>query len=397
MTDTLQITVEDAQVQRWFGELVRRGTDLSGLMADLGEALLESTQVRFAAGIAPDGVAGSSPRARGTDRSSSSCGLFGRFIPACAGNRCRPARLRLARPVHPRVRGEQEVLERLTLGYGRFIPACAGNSPRPSRSTRAIFGSSPRARGTVLSAQAAIPEQRFIPACAGNSPPSTTGCCPSTVHPRVRGEQVGPPSPSSPSVGSSPRARGTGQSRTCRGLHSRFIPACAGNSPVRLRHTSRPSVHPRVRGEQASTSFCQRPLAGSSACAGNRRRPALRRREAPVHPRVRGEQETLRPILREVYGSSPRARGTGANPARRALEHRFIPACAGNSATASATAATRAVHPRVRGEQAAVANPRPTGIGSSPRARGTAHAAPPAGRGLRGSSPRARGTGRRGW
>jgi hypothetical protein len=38
MTDTLQITAEDAQVQRWFGELVRRGTDLSGLMADLGKA-----------------------------------------------------------------------------------------------------------------------------------------------------------------------------------------------------------------------------------------------------------------------------------------------------------------------------------------------------------------------
>lgn len=57
MTDTLTILVEDTQVQRWFGELVRRGSDLSGLMADLGEALLESTQARFAAGIAPDGVA----------------------------------------------------------------------------------------------------------------------------------------------------------------------------------------------------------------------------------------------------------------------------------------------------------------------------------------------------
>lgn len=39
MTDTFTITVDDAKAQRWFGELTRRGRDLSGLMADIGEAL----------------------------------------------------------------------------------------------------------------------------------------------------------------------------------------------------------------------------------------------------------------------------------------------------------------------------------------------------------------------
>lgn len=56
MTDTLQITVDDAQVQRWFGELIRRGSDMSGLMAEIGENLLRTTQDRFRQGIGPDGV-----------------------------------------------------------------------------------------------------------------------------------------------------------------------------------------------------------------------------------------------------------------------------------------------------------------------------------------------------
>ena len=55
--DTLVISVDDAQLQRWFGELIRRGQDMSGLMGDIGEALLESTQNRFLTGIGPDGVA----------------------------------------------------------------------------------------------------------------------------------------------------------------------------------------------------------------------------------------------------------------------------------------------------------------------------------------------------
>ena len=51
MTDTFTITVDDAQALRWFGELIRRGSDLSGLMDDIGEALLKSTQARFNTGI----------------------------------------------------------------------------------------------------------------------------------------------------------------------------------------------------------------------------------------------------------------------------------------------------------------------------------------------------------
>ena len=55
--EPLILTVDTAQVDRWFGKLLARSNDLSGLMADIGELLTDSTQGRFDAGIGPDGVA----------------------------------------------------------------------------------------------------------------------------------------------------------------------------------------------------------------------------------------------------------------------------------------------------------------------------------------------------
>ncbi len=92
--------------------------------------------------------AGSSPRARGTACNCSAPTASDRFIPACAGNRRGPTDPSDPRTVHPRVRGEQiiEMIgERAYDGSSprargtvrssrthqrrrRFIPACAGNS-----------------------------------------------------------------------------------------------------------------------------------------------------------------------------------------------------------------------------------------------------------------------------
>lgn len=57
MTDALVILVDDERAKRWFAQLLERSSDLSGLMADIGEILTESTQGRFDTGIGPDGVA----------------------------------------------------------------------------------------------------------------------------------------------------------------------------------------------------------------------------------------------------------------------------------------------------------------------------------------------------
>ena len=51
-----------------------------------------------------------------------------------------------------------------------------------------------------------------------------------------------------------------------------------------------------------------------------------------------------------MYGSSPRVRGTRKDGKAAPRLHRFIPACAGNTASALVKPCSRTVHPRVCGE-----------------------------------------------
>ncbi len=54
--DILRIDVDAAQAQRWFGQLLARGSDLTGLMADIGEIFMHNTQQRLDRGVKPDGT-----------------------------------------------------------------------------------------------------------------------------------------------------------------------------------------------------------------------------------------------------------------------------------------------------------------------------------------------------
>jgi phage virion morphogenesis protein len=56
MADHVRVELVDQQVQAAFSELVRRATNLSPVMADIDELLLESTKARFGTGTGPDGV-----------------------------------------------------------------------------------------------------------------------------------------------------------------------------------------------------------------------------------------------------------------------------------------------------------------------------------------------------
>ena len=147
----------------------------------------------------------------------------------------------------------------------------------------------------------------------------------------MRGERYPPLSSACSASGSSPRARGT-RGLPIRTAHGRrFIPACAGNA-VGCRHSSSLlTVHPRVRGERHR-------YGSNIACSG---------------------------------GSSPRARGTPGGDPVPLEERRFIPACAGNASATRATLYNASVHPRVRGERAALTLTDGERVGSSPRARGT--------------------------
>ena len=230
---------------------------------------------------------GSSPRVRGTGKIYPRACRRSRFIPACAGNRATGFPNDIATAVHPRVCGEQwrtVIVNFLMAGSSprvrgtatkitikrtsnRFIPACAGNRPAPSISIR------------------------FIPACAGNSFGATHRDSKYAVHPRVCGEQANSIIANSKRYGSSPRVRGTGRQHRIAGGKRRFIPACAGNSSVAVRF--RPEIcgsSPRVRGTDPRGDTKSRNERFIPACAGNSSTVSNTRKRPTVHPRVCGEQ-----------------------------------------------------------------------------------------------------------
>ena len=202
---------------------------------------------------------------------------LGRFIPACAGN--------------TGVAGQGQVFRKF-----RFIPACAGNTLPNDISLNNGIGSSPRVQGTQCNDAPVPPLQ--------------------TVHPRVCREHAADSNHMWPHhTGSSPRVQGT---RTIAGLSAivrRFIPACAGNTPI-LKHCLPQDTgsSPRVQGTPRVQRRVQHLVRFIPACAGNTNYwlvPTLM--SVPVHPRVCREH----PI-----------RAFSA-----AIEYRFIPACAGNTAS----------------------------------------------------------------
>ena len=96
---------------------------------------------------------------------------------------------------------------------------------------------------------------RFIPACAGNSILNVCSTSKDSVHPRVCGEQRDSYRSETDMDGSSPRVRGTDCVLPGWPAYARFIPACAGNSPLHGFTWLPLPVHPRVCGEQLIESW----------------------------------------------------------------------------------------------------------------------------------------------
>ncbi len=186
---------------------------------------------------------GSSPRARGAVEVIKEESMIGRFIPACAGSSRHYTAGCRSHAVHPRVRGEQ------------FLPLLLAET---------INGSSPRARGAGNDTKRSARPHRFIPACAGSSVIGHQSAPQCTVHPRVRGEQGSLIQCPKICNGSSPRARGAVISGAKSTLYARFIPACAGSSAACGAGRAGQAVHPRVRGEQPSVSMRSRASRSSS-------------------------------------------------------------------------------------------------------------------------------------
>ena len=108
---------------------------------------------------------------------------------------------------------------------------------------------------------------------------------------------------------------------------------------------------PRVRGTHNEGADDHRRVRFIPACAGNSASSAPPATSAPVHPRVCGE-------LLGYLSIAPD-------------QTRFIPACAGNSFAGRGAAWAVPVHPRVCGELVALTSSSSADAGSSPRVRGT--------------------------
>ena len=114
-----------------------------------------------------------------------------------------------------------------------------------------LAGLSPLARGTPISVSRRICDCRFIPAGAGNTPLRFCRVSVISVYPRWRGEHPIKILQGKCDLGLSPLARGTPTQTLADKEVIRFIPAGAGNTVVdgvKLNHSS---VYPRWRGEHS--------------------------------------------------------------------------------------------------------------------------------------------------
>ena len=166
-----------------------------------------------------------------------------RFIPAYAGNALPLNNLGHSSSVHPRIRGERAV-ERSVAD--------------------AVPGSSPHTRGTRTPGPWPLGALRFIPAYAGNAETRTGGPSTGSVHPRIRGERSSAGTPHTLHLGSSPHTRGTPKEGADGEVIPRFIPAYAGNAVWQNAVPTRPTVHPRIRGERALYNTSRACTYGSS-------------------------------------------------------------------------------------------------------------------------------------
>ena len=258
----------------------------------------------------PPSGTGSSPRVRGTPTLPASQTVGLRFIPAGAGNTPFRTPHPPGRPVHPRGCGEHQ---------GRVLSGGLG------------IGSSPRVRGTRTTSEWIHDQPRFIPAGAGNTRFAPLLPSEATVHPRGCGEHRSIVTCGGSRRGSSPRVRGTLVSASQNSVDERFIPAGAGNTTLPMAVVGALPVHPRGCGEhvQRRSQGCghqdSSPRARGTrnsglivlvqdrfipAGAGNTSIPAALSRALWVHPRGRGEHRRTRCLRRTICGSSPRARGT---------------------------------------------------------------------------------------
>ena len=171
----------------------------------------------------------------------------------------------------------------------------------------------------------------------------------------------------------------------------RSIPACAGEPASRIRTKSLKKVYPRVCGgtcigtPRMCTCKGLSPRVRGNLCAASQHRVRFRSIPAcagepvlsagatcyqAVYPRVCGGTSLQDGQSEIKAGLSPRVRGNRRKCGVLAVEHRSIPACAGEPRAGPRRAGSCAVYPRVCGGTPALRSYDPAPSGLSPRVRG---------------------------
>ena len=254
---------------------------------------------------------GSSPRVRGTRHAAGGSSEAAGIIPACAGNTNPISRVTERDRDHPRVCGEHR-------------QHTAGRQPTP--------GSSPRVRGTLSERMTALPRCGIIPACAGNTKQKNTAIRASWDHPRVCGEHPFRAGVHAAVRGSSPRVRGTPRGRAAGRPRGGIIPACAGNTSTAVSWILWIWDHPRVCGEHYVPVIAAYNLTGSSPrVRGTQLGDECQKKHAGIIPACAGNTPMRLTMFHTQSGSSPRVRGTPGRSRPRTPAAGIIPACAGNT------------------------------------------------------------------
>ena len=253
------------------------------------------------------------------------------------------------------------------------------------------MGSSPLARGLQPSSSESHHNYGIIPARAGFTRFPNAASSAAADHPRSRGVYCAVISVLTPSMGSSPLARGLQPSSSESHHNYGIIPARAGFTRFPNAASSAAADHPRSRGVYFQPAYSSHPHKGSSPLArglpelGPRR--CKRRRIIPAragfttgacivvghywdHPRSRGVYVDGALRGGRCRGSSPLARGLHVvdDDDRRASG--IIPARAGFTWPVPSSAGSRADHPRSRGVYYSTPTRSTVSVGSSPLARG---------------------------
>mgnify|MGYP001641641936 CR=1 FL=1 len=313
---------------------------------------------------------GSSPLARGLRPSECAEVRPNRIIPARAGFTLAPLLSLRPGPDHPRSRGVYPVL---------------------ARPGSIVLGSSPLARGLRIVGLVGRPSDRIIPARAGFTRRRTSGCAGWWDHPRSRGVYNSTVLVRRAGGGSSPLARGLLVTGLPGPAARRIIPARAGFT---RRSCSRPCAfrdHPRSRGVYPGIRRPPTAAAGSSplargllqtgaqflwstriipARAGFTKKREREKRSCWDHPRSRGvySRSLLSSSLRG--GSSPLARGLHHDRRSGPSGYRIIPARAGFTSSSLSSSNPEKDHPRSRGVYCQASSSAGRTVGSSPLARG---------------------------